>query len=113
MKGVKNQPPVAEAGKFGMDFESFLARRSELEPLLREYSPFALVTADDPQVYLSYKSAPALGQPQTDPTHTANFGVKLQERLNSVGVSCELVYPGAPEVRHPTVEAALLEMLKR
>ncbi|MEI6712996.1 MAG: sulfatase-like hydrolase/transferase [Verrucomicrobiota bacterium] len=113
MKGVKNQPPVAEAGKFGMDFESFLARQSELEPLLREYSPFALVTADDPQVYLSYKSAPALGQPQTDPTHTANFGVKLQERLNSVGVSCELVYPGAPEVRHPTVEAALLEMLKR
>ena len=111
MKGIKDQPPVAEAGKFGMDFETFLARRTELEPLIREYSPYALVTADDPQVYLTYKEAPALGQTQKDPTHTANFGVKLQEKLRSTGVPCDLMYPGATGVKYPTLEAALLEML--
>ena len=40
---------------------------------------------------------PALGQDQKDPTHTSNFGVKLEERLRQVGVPCELVYPGRPE----------------
>ena len=58
------------------------------------------------------EAAPALGQPQKDPTHTANFGVKLQEKLKSVGVECELVYPGAPEVKHPTIEEYLIEKLK-
>ena len=55
---------------------------------------------------------PALGQPQKDPTHTSNYGVKLQEKAKSVGVDCELVYPGAPEVKHATIEAYLLEKLK-
>jgi hypothetical protein len=70
-----------------------------------------LVTADDPQVYLTYKEAPALGQTQKDPTHTANFGVKLQEKLRSMGVPCDLMYPGATGGKYPTLEAALLEML--
>ena len=55
---------------------------------------------DDPPIYLHYAAAPALGKEQKDPTHTANYGVKLQEKLRSVGVECELVYPGAPDVTH-------------
>src|SRR6185503_5558226 len=82
-------------------FAEFLEHREELLPLIKEYSPIELVTADDPPVYLIYTSAPALGQDQRDPTHTANYGVKLQEKLRSVGVECELVYPGAPDVKHP------------
>jgi len=53
-----------------------------------------------------------LGQDQKDPTHTANFGVKLQERLRSVGVPCELVYPGAPDVRHADATAYLIATLR-
>ena len=65
-------------------------------PWIKEYSPYANVTADDPAVYLIYSSPPALGKEQRDPTHTSNFGVKLQEHCKSKGVECELVYPGAP-----------------
>ena len=63
-------------------------------------------------MYLIYSSAPALGQEQKDPTHTANYGVKLQEKCKEVGVECELVYPGAPDVKHANADAYLIERLK-
>jgi acetyl esterase/lipase len=93
-------------------FDVFLAQRDSIAPWIARYSPYALVTADDPPVHLTYNAAPAIGQPQKDPTHTANFGVKLQERCQSVGVNCELVYPGAPAVTHQTTVAYLIEKLK-
>lgn len=93
-------------------FTQFLAHRDEVLRWIKEYSPYEHVTADDPPIYMIYSDRPALGQEQKDPTHTANFGVKLQEKLRSVGVECELVYPGAPDVKHPTVQAFLIERLK-
>lgn len=94
------------------EFEAFLAGRKKILPWVAEYSPYALVTADDPAVYLFYKTPPALGKVEKDPTHTSNFGVKLQEKCQSAGVECELVYPGAPNVKHPTVQSYLIEKLK-
>ena len=76
-------------------FEEFLAGRDSILPWIAEYSPYALVSSDDPPVYLQYAEAPALGQTQKDPTHTANFGVKLMEHCKTNSVSCELFYPGA------------------
>ncbi len=93
-------------------FARFLAARAEILPWIRQYSPFEHVTADDPPIYLYYSAPPALGQEQKDPTHSANFGVKLHEKCKSVGVRCELVYPGAPDVKHPTVIDYLLDQLK-
>ena len=93
-------------------FAQFLAAREKILPWIEEYSPYALVTPDDPPVYLSYRSPPALGQEEKDPTHTANFGVKLEERLKAVGVPCELVYPGAPDVKHATLADAVIGFLK-
>jgi hypothetical protein len=37
--------------------------------------------------------------------------VKLQERVRSVGVECELVYPGTPEVKHPSIPEAIIDKL--
>lgn len=99
-------------GKEAQDFETFLAKREEILPWINEYSPYALVTADDPPVHLVYSAPPALGQEQKDPTHTANFGVKLQEKCRAQGVSCELVHPGAPDVAHATSLEYLIAMLK-
>lgn len=93
-------------------FARFLAARAEILPWIKEYSPYELVSADDPPIYMIYSAPPALGQEQKDPTHTANFGVKLQEKLRSVGGECELVYPGAPGVKHPQVTDYLIERLK-
>ncbi len=93
-------------------FPQFLAAREKVLPWIQEYSPYAHVTADDPPVYLYYTTPPAMGQPDADPTHTANFGVKLQEKMLKAGAECELFYPGAPAVRHPTMQAYLIERLK-
>jgi acetyl esterase/lipase len=93
-------------------FAEFLAKRDEVLPWIQEFSPYEHVTADDPPVYLIYTAAPALGQEQKDPTHTANYGVKLQEKCRAVGTDCELVYPGAPEVKHAAIHDFLIATLK-
>jgi acetyl esterase/lipase len=93
-------------------FAEFLAKRDTILPWIAEYSPYALVTSDDPPIYMSFGAPPALGQDQKDPTHTANFGVKLQEHCKEAGVPCELVYPDAPDVKHATIQDYLIEKLK-
>ena len=99
---------------FGVcSFASFLAQRESLLPWIAEYSPYALVSRDDPPVYLIYPAPPALGQAQKDPTHTSNFGVKLQEHCRDIGVKCELVYPGAADIQHATPTAYLIDALKK
>jgi acetyl esterase/lipase len=94
-------------------FDRFLAARNELLPWIREYSPYEHASADDPPIYLHYAAPPALGREQPDPTHTANYGVKLQEKLRSLGVECELVYPDAPGVVHPAARSFLISFLKQ
>lgn len=93
-------------------FAQFHAARAEVLPWIKRYSLFEHASAGDPPIYLIYNAPPALGQEQKDPTHTANFGVKLQERLREVGVESELVYPGAPGVKHPQIHDYLIATLK-
>ncbi len=93
-------------------FDAFLAGRENILPLIAEYSPYALVSKDDPAVYMTYPLPPAMGKDEKDPTHTANFGVKLQEHCKEIGVPCELVFPGAPDVKHPKVEEYIIDKLK-
>jgi acetyl esterase/lipase len=101
------------AHAFGLgSFEEFLAAREQILPWIAEYSPYALVSADDPPVSLFYNAPPAIGQDQPDPTHTSNFGLKLQQHCHAQGVICELVYPGAADVKHPTTTAFLIATLK-
>lgn len=98
---------------FQQDFDAFLNKREEILPWIAEYSPYALVSKDDPPIYLYYAAPPALGKVQKDPTHTSNFGVKLKQQLNRFGVANELVYPGAPNIQHKNVEAYLLAALAK
>jgi acetyl esterase/lipase len=98
---------------FGLgSFQEFLSAREKILPLIAEYSPYALVSSDDPAVYMIFNAAPAVGLPQKDPTHTANFGVKLAEHCLTKGVSAEVVYPGAADVKHPTPTEFLISQLK-
>ena len=99
---------------FGINgFDQFLAERENILPWIAEFSPYALVSADDPPVYLYYKgAAPDIGKPQNDPTHTANFGLKLQEHCVKLGVKCELMYHGAPNVRYKNSTDYLIATLK-
>ena len=93
-------------------FAAFLAARESILEWINTYPPYAHVSAGDPPIFLHYGTPPALGQPQKDPTHTANFGVKLKEKCDSVGVPCELFYPGAKDATHSTPAAYLIDKLK-
>ena len=94
------------------NFAEFLADRERILPWIAEYSPYALLDAKDPPTYLFYDKPPALGEVQKDPTHSADFGVNLQERSLELGVPCELVYPGAPNVQFETPTAYLIHQLR-
>ena len=114
-KQMKEWTPNSRYGghAFGLrSFVDFLKQREKILPWIAEYSPYALVTKDDPPVYLIYGTPPAIGQNQKDPTHTSNFGVKLQEHCKTKGVTCELVYPGQAKVKHENPTAFLISQLK-
>lgn len=113
---MKEWTPNSKYGghAFGINtFEQFLAERENILPWIQEYSPYALVSADDPPVYLCYKGQPpSIGKPQKDPTHTSNFGLKLQELCTELGLKCELFYRGAKKVKHKDSTAYLIATLK-
>ena len=114
-KQMKEWTPNSRYGghAFGLpNFAKFLEGREKILDWIDEYSPYHNVTKDDPSVYLIYSRKPNLGQAEKDPTHTANFGVKLQEHCRETGVRCELVYPGAKNVRHKTPTEFLIASLK-
>ena len=67
------------------------------------------MSQDDPTVALFYNAPPNLGEPQKDPTHTSNFGVKLKEHCESTGTVCELIHPGAKSSKYPTPTDFLIE----
>jgi acetyl esterase/lipase len=92
-------------------FDNFLEGRDRILPWIRQYSPYELVSSDDPPVYLYYATPPAMGQEQKDPTHSANFGVGLMEKLKTAGVAGELQYPGAPGVTHRTMQDFVIAKL--
>jgi len=97
---------------FGLGrFDAFHAARDEILPWIEEYSPYSLVTPDDPPVFLRYGGAPDPGKPQRDPTHSANFGQLLLERCRELAVECVLSYPGARGVKWDSPTAFLIAKL--
>lgn len=100
------------AHAFGLgSFDEFLAERDNLLSVINRYSPYALLDAKDPPTYLFFPIAPADRKARRDPTHSPVFGVELQKRCRQLGVPCELVYPGAPDVTHASVTDYLISTL--
>ncbi len=97
------------------EFQAFYDAREEVMPWVRLYSPFHLITADDPPVLLQYNARagepPVPGQPARDPTHSAVLGIKLLEKLRATGVEGHLVYPNGPDSPYPTAVAFLIARL--
>lgn len=92
-------------------FDTFLQEREKLMPWIKEYSPYELVTSDDPPVALYYNAPPAMGQATKDPTHSANYGLPLQEKCKSVGVECQLIYPETPGAKPEAAPTFLIRKL--
>jgi acetyl esterase/lipase len=103
---------AADNDKKLSEFEVFLAGREKILPWIKEYSPYELVTSDDPPVVLFYQAPPKMGQEQKDPTHTANFGLGLKEKCDKAGVECRLVYREATHIESPAIAESLIAKLK-
>lgn len=105
--------PVARADERATVFESFLAARERLWPVIREYSPIEHASADDPPLWLYYgdRTPVAKGDAPRDPTHSALFGLMLRERLAPLGVPVVLTTPARPEGPHTTLTEALTAAL--
>jgi acetyl esterase/lipase len=107
------------AHAFGLkDFQSLYDQREKLLKWIKEYSPMEHVTRDAPPIYMDYMNAkeklpPTVGEKQVDPTHSAVMGVKLEEKLKSVGVECVLNYPGHIDSRYKTAAQFLIAHLKK
>jgi acetyl esterase/lipase len=105
---------VAETGGKDVAIARFQAAREKILPWIAEYSPYALVSADDPPVYLHYESPPpSVPGEEKDLVHSASFGVHLQARLKAAGVPCELAYPGAAATAHTTLADGIIALLKQ
>jgi hypothetical protein len=96
-------------------FQDFYDHRDEVLPWIQEYSPYEHASRDDPPLYLDYPSQdvpPRVGEPQRDPTHSAVLGLKLQEKLQPLGVEVRLSYPGQKDPDYPTTTDFLIAKLK-
>jgi len=96
-------------------FQEFFEKREKVLPWIREYSPIAHVTPDDPPVFLEFPSQkkPAVkGENQDDPTHSALLGMILVEKLKEAKVEGILVYPGQPHEKYKNSTEYLIDRLK-
>ncbi len=108
--------PNSHYGGHALGKDSFtqaLAGRESLLPWIEKYSPYALASHDDPPVAIFYSSAPAMGKDQKDPTHSANFGIGLQQRCREIGIRCDVIYPGSPEAESMTPTTYLIELFAK
>ncbi len=96
------------------EFELFFARRAEVLPWIREYSPIEWVSADDPPIFLDYarqKAEPVLRGVEPDPTHSAMYGLRLAQPLAALGVEVVVRYPGHEGDPYGSIRGFLLAKL--
>ena len=71
---------------FGVSNKNFLNERERLLPWIKEYSPYAHVTADDPPVVMYYASR---FKDKLD-AHSPQYGFHLAKRCKQLGLFCEV-----------------------
>lgn len=98
------------------EFELLVTHRSDVLPWIKEYSPIELVSKDDPPIYLAYpnqKTPPVVGENEPDPTHSAIYGLKLEEKLKEAGVEVIVSYPDHDDEPYKSIPAFLIAKLKQ
>jgi acetyl esterase/lipase len=101
------------AHAFGLpNFQSLIDHREKVLKWIKEYSPIEHVSKDDPPIALFYDGEkPVVGASPKDPTHSGIMGVKLEERLKSVGVDVVLVHPGRENAKYKNSTDYLIDRL--
>lgn len=113
---MKSWIPEISYGNYAFEkegFDEFLASRDSILPWIKSYSPYELVSADDPPVYLHYGKAPGTEKTRGQNTHSAIFGVELQKHCNALGIKCDVNYPDAPNIKYISPTDYLIKTLHR
>lgn len=98
------------------EFDLLLENRDKVLPWIQQYSPIALVSADDPPIFLEYpnqKTPPTFGGKESDPTHSAMYGLQLQKAYRSARLQCDLVFPGNRDSEFSNSHEFLIHHLKK
>lgn len=102
------------AHAFGLpSFQSLIDNREKVLKWIKEYSPIAHATKDDPPIALFYggDQDAKVGDSPKDPAHSPILGIKLEEKLKAIGVDVILVYPGRPNEKYKTSTDYLIDRL--
>jgi acetyl esterase/lipase len=101
------------AHAFGLpNLDAVIAQREKILDWIKEYSPIAHVSKDDPPIALFYRGeVPVVGASPKDPTHSGIMGLKLAERLKAVGVDVVLVHPGQSHPKYNNSTDYLIDRL--
>ena len=72
----------------------------KMAAMMQEIAAQSLISADDPPIFMSYGMAPdapvpAGGRARGWKIHHVNFGIRLKEQMDALGVEADLKYPGA------------------
>ncbi|HEV3145082.1 MAG TPA: alpha/beta hydrolase [Gemmataceae bacterium] len=104
------------AHAFGLpNFQSLYDNREKVLNWIKEYSPMELATKESPPIGLFYggdKDA-KVGDSPKDPTHSPILGIKMEEKLKSLGVDVILVYPGHPNAKYKNSTEYLIDYLRK
>ncbi len=104
------------AHAFGLpNFNSLIENREKVLKWIKEYSPIEHVSKDDPAIGLFYggdKDA-KVGDSPKDPTHSPILGIKLAEKLKSLGMDVVLVYPGHQDGPYKNSTEYLIDRLSK
>ncbi len=105
---LKNIPGYAEPHRdwpesFGKDDPK------EIAAIVRDISAQSIISADDPPIFMSYGMAPDAPIPAGDKAqgwkvHHVNFGIRLQQQMEALGVESDLKYPGSTSTYRSTVD---------
>lgn len=108
--GVKWGAPA-----FGYSFEVSLQKRDELLPMIREWSPEALLHKGTPPLY--FENNWGLTQPDDVTTmdylvHSPRWALGFQQIAQEQGVTCYVKYPGHPSDKYKDIWDFFVQELK-
>jgi hypothetical protein len=97
-------------------FQEFLDRRKEwlAKGYVQQYSPWELLTPDDPPAYLEYPGTPLDPKPGETgwQTHSPRFGLQLKKKMDTLGIECHFTCVDVKDKEYPSMIAFFVKKLK-